>query len=140
MYLKVPAEGKYLSLIRDFVREQAQDAKASPAELESLIQAVDEAATNIVVHGYKDNPGSIELEVYTTVDTCCVILSDEAPAFDPTQAPQPDTSLPLADRPVGGLGIHLIRHCVDEMKYNPLEGGGNQLVLIKHLDQTRVQP
>lgn len=138
MYLKLPAEGKYLSLIRDFIREQAQAAKASPAPLESLIQAVDEAATNIVVHGYKEKPGTIEIEVSTTIETCCVILSDKAPAFDPTQAPQPDISLPLAERPVGGLGIHIIRHCVDEMKYCPVEGGGNQLVLIKYLHQNSI--
>jgi anti-sigma regulatory factor (Ser/Thr protein kinase) len=53
-------------------------------------------------------------------------------AFDPTQAPEVDTSLPLDQRPIGGLGIHFIRRCMDEARYQR-RANRNVLRMIKRL-------
>lgn len=133
--LSVPAERKYLSVIREYISENARAAGASQIEIDSLVQAVDEAASNIIIHGYKDGPGEIGIDLKYSEFEIHVTLRDSAPTFDPTQAPDPDIDLPLDERPVGGLGIHLIRHCVDEIRHSePLEGG-NKLVLIKNIRQ-----
>jgi serine/threonine-protein kinase RsbW len=131
--MQVSAERKLLAVIRDFVKNQAVAAGAAPGEVDDLIQAVDEAATNIIVHGYREQPGFIEIEVKTEPGLVTVILRDDAPPFDPTQVPKPDTTLPLEQRPIGGLGVHLIRHCVDEFSHDSPKHGGNELALVKYL-------
>lgn len=129
------AERKNLSAIRDFVESQMAEAGAGQKNIDDLIQAVDEAATNIIVHGYRDLPGWIEVEVRVTRRTATVILRDQAPTFHPDEAPRPDLTLPLHKRPVGGLGVYLMRKCVDELKHNTPEGGGNELFLVKRLEE-----
>ncbi len=58
-------------------------------------------------------------------------LRDLAPVFDPTRVPPPDLSVPLFDRQPGGLGIHLMRQSVDELRHRPRPGGGNELIMVK---------
>ena len=53
-------------------------------------------------------------------------------AFDLTLAPKADTALPLMERKIGGLGIHLIREMMDDVRYRHVDGN-NQIVLIKNL-------
>jgi anti-sigma regulatory factor (Ser/Thr protein kinase) len=57
-------------------------------------------------------------------------LVDEAPAFDPTDAPAPDLDSPWDQRRAGGLGCHLLRQMMDEVKYARRERG-NVLTLLK---------
>ena len=132
--LRVPAELNQLASIRDFVEEQSASAHAAKSDTADLIQAVDEAATNIIVHGYKENPGSVEIEVCLKPGALVVYLRDQAPIFDPTLVPRPNLKLSLEDRPIGGLGVHLIRECVDEFRHSARSGGGNELVLINKIE------
>jgi len=131
--LRVSAQRKHLAAIRDFIREQADEAGAGPGDIDSLVQAVDEAASNIILHGYHEEPGMIEIEVKSRPDQVAVILRDSAPFFDPTRVQAPDINLPLEQRPIGGLGIHLIRHCVDEFSHCVRDQGGNELLMVKYL-------
>jgi anti-sigma regulatory factor (Ser/Thr protein kinase) len=65
--IRVPAERRYLSAIRDFIHQFTEAAGAAPAEVDSLIQAVDEAVANVIIHGYMDGPGISMLRlVYPT--------------------------------------------------------------------------
>ena len=131
--LRVPADQKQLSVIRDFVEEQAKLVASVRSDIDDLIQAVDEAATNIIVHGYKQSPGTVEVEIRAKPGRMIVILRDTAPYFDPTQFPAPDIHKPLEERPIGGLGIHLIRQFVDKFSHTARKKGGNELTLIKYL-------
>jgi serine/threonine-protein kinase RsbW len=128
-----PAERSQLAAIRRFVAQQAEKTPAAQREIQDIVQAVDEAATNIIVHGYGDGPGQIQVEWSYLPGRITVILRDRAPFFDPTTVPEPDTSLPLFERPVGGLGVHLIRKCVDEFTYTPNSRGGNELRMVKYI-------
>ena len=127
--MRFPAERRRLADIRDFVAAQARAACASTADIDNLIQAVDELATNIIVHGYKDGPGEIEIACSTRPDAIIVTLRDRAPHFDATQAPEPNIHLPLEQRPAGGLGIYLARRCCDRFEHRSREGGGNELIV-----------
>jgi serine/threonine-protein kinase RsbW len=99
--------------------------------LECLVHAVDEAASNIIIHGYKGKPGEIEIAVNREGDNLVVRLRDHAPHFNPNNYPMPDLTLPLKKRPLGGLGIYFIRHFSDEVRYRVNEKGGNELTLVK---------
>jgi len=129
--IRVVAELPNLAVIRRFVEETATALKADRDAIDDMIQAVDESATNIIVHGYRDQPGHIEIEVIQEGNVLVVRLRDQAPLFDPTRAPPSDVTLPLERRPFGGLGIHLTRRFTDSVTYRITSEGGNELTLRK---------
>jgi serine/threonine-protein kinase RsbW len=104
----------------------------SSAVVYDVLLAVNELVMNIVSHGYRGAPGVIEIDMRRTGRALEIRLRDQAPPFDPTLVPAPDTTLPLEQRPIGGLGIHMARHFVNTMTYRPLSGGGNELTLVKN--------
>ena len=129
--LRISAELKQLVVIRRFIEETATAFKADPSAILDMLQAVDEAATNIIVHGYRGQPGMIEIEVRREGDSLVVRLRDQATPFDPTAVPPPDLTLPLEKRPLGGMGIYLARQLMDEMTHRVTSQGGNELTLVK---------
>jgi anti-sigma regulatory factor (Ser/Thr protein kinase) len=100
-----------------------------------MVQAVDEAATNAIIHGHAGEPGWVEVAVSTVGDRFVVTIEDDAPAFDPTTVPGPDLSIHPAQRRPGGMGVLLARLCVDEMSYRPRPGGGNILTLVRTFER-----
>ena len=67
------------------------------------------------------NDGALRIEVI-----------DDGQPFNPLEVPEPDTSLAMADRPIGGLGIHLLRELADEATYERRDRT-NRLVLLKRM-------
>jgi serine/threonine-protein kinase RsbW len=129
--LRVPADVGQLALIRQFVEEQARALAVEQSVVYDLVLAVNEMATNIIVHGYRGRPGEIEVVVRLAGDGIEIRLRDQAPPFDPTRAPVPDTTRPLHLRPIGGMGIHITRRMVDGMSHRVSQQGGNELTLLK---------
>jgi serine/threonine-protein kinase RsbW len=132
--LRVPADLDRLAEIRQFVEKAAAIHTADEQVVWDVVQAVDEWVANIIVHGYRHHPGSIDLVVRAARGSLVISITDRAPVFDPTRAPEPDLSLPLQQRPLGGMGIHLIRQTMDEMRHREVAGGGNELTIVKHLE------
>ncbi len=93
--------------------------------------AVEEAFTNIYEYGYDGHEGPVTVRIDVTARRVVVTLADEAPAFDPAEAPPPDLESAWDERRVGGLGCHLIRHVMDEVTYAPDGKRGNVLRLVK---------
>jgi len=135
--LRIDADLGRLADVRQFVRETATAADAPVECLEDLVQAVDEAATNIIVHGYHGQPGWLEVGTAVDGDEFVVTLEDGAPAFDPTTRPEPDLSIPPLARKPGGMGVHLMRRSTDALRYRPRPGGGNILTLVRSLEPGR---
>ena len=95
---------------------------------------IEELALNVVKHG-GGTGGAAEIEMVSDPDRVTIEISDEGRPFDPlTESPPPDTSSGVEDRPVGGLGVHLVRTLMDEASYRR-EGGRNHLTLIKRRDE-----
>jgi serine/threonine-protein kinase RsbW len=129
--LRIDADLRSLADLRSFVREAASDAGAPEACLSDIVQAVDEAATNAIVHGYAGAPGWIEASASRDRDRFTIRLEDAAPVFDPTTVPAPDLSIPPLARKPGGMGVHLMRQCTDTMSHQARPGGGNILTLVR---------
>ena len=129
--LHVTADVEQLATIRAFVERHARELGGDPFDVYDLILAVNEMATNIVVHGYRGQAGAIEIELWAFGDGIEVRLRDRAPLFDPTRAPEPDLSLPLHKRPLGGMGIHVTRELMDSLSYRVTPEGENELTLTK---------
>ena len=122
-----------LAEVRAFIRASCAELAATDDCVVDLVQAVDEAATNIVTHGYAGFPGPIEVTLDAAADRVWVVISDRAPAFDPTSVGEPNLDSPRV-RP-GGMGIHLIRAATDAMTHQDRSGGGNVLTLARTLGQ-----
>jgi anti-sigma regulatory factor (Ser/Thr protein kinase) len=92
--------------------------------------AVEEAITNIIVHGYRGGTGEIVIRCRATEEQVEVRVEDTAPAFDPLTLPEPDLTAAVEDRKIGGLGVFLIRQVMDGIAYRR-ENKKNILVLVK---------
>jgi anti-sigma regulatory factor (Ser/Thr protein kinase) len=94
--------------------------------------AVEELCSNVIEHGYGTQaPGELTLRLAVGPDGLAVTVADRAPLFDPSQAPAPDLSSDWLERRVGGLGVHLVRHVMDELRHEPRPGGGNLVTVVK---------
>ena len=131
--IRVNADVKNLAEIRRFIEASAESLQVGTAAAGEIVLAVDEAATNIILHGYRGQPGFIEIVVERQGDSLIVHLYDQAPPFDPTKVPAPDLTLPLEERPVGKLGVFLITRFMDDVIYSASPQGGNQLTLVKKI-------
>lgn len=132
--LSVPADLDRMAEIRALVRDVAVSCGAPEVCMDELVQAVDEAATNVAIHGYRGAPGDLEVAAELVGDSIVITIEDTAPAFDPTLAPEPDVSAPPESRRPGGMGIHLMRLATDSLTHSPRPGGGNILTLARRLD------
>ncbi len=95
--------------------------------------ALEEIVMNIITHGYKGrNDQIIRVEIALSLDEVTAQIEDSAPAFDPLQAPAPDTTAPLDQRQVGGLGVYLSKKLLDGLEYGYI-GGKNRVDLRKKL-------
>jgi serine/threonine-protein kinase RsbW len=119
-----------LNDMREFLEQAVLVLGGSEDDAGDLVLAVNEAVTNVLLHGYNGRPGPVILCVEVVNDDLRVILTDAAPFFDPTRVPPPDIFLPLEDRPLGGLGVHMMRQLTDELVYRPL-ADGNELAFVK---------
>jgi serine/threonine-protein kinase RsbW len=102
----------------------------------NIIQAADlaleEHLTNLMTYGFADNREH-QIEVRFTLGSQFVIeVEDDGPPFNPLDVKEVDTTAPLEQRPIGGLGIHLMRRFMDEIEYRS-EAGKNVLRMRKRL-------
>ena len=95
--------------------------------------ALEEVFTNIVRHGYVDSqPHEIVIRLGSGRDRVRISVEDDGRHFNPLLAPAADITSALAERRVGGLGIHLVRRLLDQVRYQR-RPAGNRLILIKRL-------
>jgi len=84
----------------------------------SIILMLDELLTNVVMHGYgDDDSGEIEVTVLPIANGVEVIIRDRARAFNPFSIAEPDTTLDIDERDIGGLGVHFVRKMADGFAY-----------------------
>jgi anti-sigma regulatory factor (Ser/Thr protein kinase) len=121
-----------LPRINRFVEEACDGASVDPAARFDLQLAVDEACCNVFEHAYGGSAGEIDLRFETRGRDVVITLHDHGRAFNPEVVPRPDTGRPLKERPVGGLGLHLMRKLMDKVLFAFSPELGNTLVMEKH--------
>ena len=95
--------------------------------------ALDEVLANVLSHAY-DDAGAHEIRIALAVypDALRAEIEDDGRPFDPLTVAAPDRAAALAERGVGGLGIHFVRSLMSEVAYRRI-GDRNRLVLTKAL-------
>ena len=99
-----------------------------------LALVVEELVTNLAKYGYPDAPrGSAMLRLGLENEQLTLQMIDDGQAFDPLTAPPPDLNLPPEERPVGGLGLHLVRSLAAAAHYARRDGRNHlTLTLRRH--------
>ena len=113
-----------------FAEQALAEWRLPPGRRANLMQALDEALTNVAMYAYPDDcPGPVRVRLSRVGRALELEIVDRGRPFDPTRHPAPDITAPLERRPVGGLGIHLMRCLVSGMRYRR-HGRENHLVLV----------
>jgi serine/threonine-protein kinase RsbW len=121
-----------VATLRQRVQQLLISAGGDPEAVGDLILALNEALVNSLHHGYAGQPGWLQIEIGRAGRSLVIQQYDTAPPFDPTAVPPPDTTLPLAVRPLGGMGVQMMRNFTDELHYQRTADGCNRLTFIKH--------
>lgn len=122
------ARAESLGQATEFVRRGARAANLPEAQLDELDLLIEEIVMNISRYSYPEGaPGKMTV-TYSVPrpGELTVEVGDQGVAFDPLAASPPDLTLDLALRPVGGLGIVLLRSLAKSLTYRR-EDGWNKL-------------
>ncbi|WP_037838857.1 ATP-binding protein [Streptomyces sp. NRRL S-1813] len=124
-----------LDEIARYVLDLAGRAGLSEETTYRLRLATDELATNVVMHGYRGNAGELRLVGGMEADTVWIRMEDDAPRFDPgAHCVPPQTQLPLAQRAIGGLGIHLALTALDDFSHRYADGHNSSTLVMRRHD------
>ena len=114
-----------------FVDEVVDDYKLNPDVSGSLNLALEEAVTNVIFYAYPEGTtGDVFIDASATEGAVTFTITDNGKPFDPTAHKEVDIDADLLDRPIGGLGIHLVRQIMDDVRYER-RGVRNVLILTK---------
>ena len=123
-----PAEVKELDSVLAFLEETLESSDASRKAVTGLVLALEEAFVNVANYAYEGirNDGTVRITICVYDDTAVITLRDSGMAFDPLALEDPDISASAQDRPIGGLGIFMIRKSTDSCDYQRI---GNENIL-----------
>jgi serine/threonine-protein kinase RsbW len=131
--ITVAAATEQIPVISDFVERLMSLAGFSLRKIMEIQLAMEEACTNIAKYAYPGKDGTIHIVAGMSGDRLNLIIEDEGIPFDPTAHIVALSQVDTGDRPIGGLGIHLIRSYVDGMSFESKDGK-NVLTLTKIRD------
>ena len=119
-----------------FVKGVAAKLSLERSLASKLRLAVEEAVVNVMEYAYpKGTTGQVDIRATSDGQRLRFVITDNGIPFNPTEVSQADTTLSAEERPVGGLGILLVRQLMDSINYERI-GSQNVLTLQKTLPKT----
>lgn len=119
--------------VADFIDQVCEELELSFAVISSIQLAIEEAVVNVINYAYpKNKECEAYLEVSKIDNAVYFVLSDTGVPFDPTAKTDPDLTLSADERPIGGLGIFLVKQIMNEVSYE-YSDGKNKLTMIKKI-------
>ncbi|MBQ6038331.1 MAG: SpoIIE family protein phosphatase [Bacteroidaceae bacterium] len=129
---------KAVKTLNDFIKDVNLSLEIDPSLGMSLRLAVEEAVVNVMDYAYPPGTeGEMTIDVDVTADRLRYTLTDQGMSFAPTDVMRADTTLSVEDRPIGGLGIFLVRNLMDVINYERFEGK-NVLTMWKNIDNLKI--
>ena len=133
--LVLPNDVQEVPKLAGFIDEFCETCGIDMSTTMSLNLAIEEAVVNVMDYAYPNGgKGDVYIEAECDNDVMTFIIRDNGIPFDPTKASEVDTTLSAEERPIGGLGIHLVRTIMDTEEYNYTDGQ-NVLTLKKKLNK-----
>ncbi len=131
--IRVPARLENLKKLVEFALGALRRAGVGEREAAAVHLAIDEACTNCISYAYPEGqPGEIELACRIEPGEIVFTIRDRGRPFNPLETKPPDLSLGIEDRPIGGLGVFLMKKSCDRLEYRR-EAGTNVLTIGKKI-------
>jgi len=126
-----------------FVENFGERHHLTSDDVSALNLMLDEVVINVIAHGYRrqesgarrredDRSETFLVSLSLDHDVVTIRVEDTAAAFDPADAPPPNLDVPLEQRQVGGLGIHIVRSLTDSLQHQRI-GNRNVLTMTRHV-------
>ena len=132
--ITVEAVTDSISRVTAFVDEELERIGCPMKANMQLDICIDEIFGNIANYAYGSGSGNatVQLDFDEAERVVTLTFIDSGMAFDPRDAPEPDTTSPLEERPIGGLGLFMVKNMTDSLDYRR-EGGCNILTIAKRI-------
>lgn len=131
--LHIKNELEQLRLLDELLTQVTSGCQLNSRLEKEMRLALEEAVTNVILYAY---PGEKDKDIYISItsgkEELKTVIIDSGLAFNPLEKQEPDLSLPLEERPIGGLGIFLVKQLMTEVKYSRSENK-NILTMIKNI-------
>ena len=119
--LTLPNDINTIPQLNEFIDTVCEELEIDMAM--SLNLAMEEAVVNVMDYAYPEGTeGEVDIEAIADEAQLHFTISDSGKPFDPTAKEEVDTTLSAEERPIGGLGIHLIRQLMDNISYERKDG------------------
>ena len=122
--ITIPAKIENMTVVTDFLSSHMESAGVPVKQIYVINTAADEIFSNIAKYAYPQDTGDVTIRLETDTKGVQVTFTDEGVPFDPLEMPEPDTTLSVQEREIGGLGILLVKRLMDETQYK-YENGKN---------------
>lgn len=119
-----------LSNVMGWVEHELEDTDCSGKMRMQISVCVEEIFINIAQYAYESPGGEVSLELLNESGILLLRFSDSGRPFDPLSNQEPDIKMQAEERPIGGLGIHIVKKMMDEVNYS-FENGKNILTMKK---------
>ena len=121
--MTISATSDQLSRVLKEVCAFASQSGASEEKIGQIELVLEEILVNIINYAYPQKPGTIEIryQLFQASQLKLEIIDNGIP-FDPLSIPEADTEAPLEERPIGGLGIFLVRNIAESVDYQSQQG------------------
>lgn len=121
--------------LAEFIDQVCEIAGMDMGTTMQLNLAAEEAVVNVMNYAYPSGTeGTVEISAQTVDGEIALTILDSGKPFDPTAKEDADTTLTAEERPIGGLGIHLVRQIMDKVTYQRTADGHNVLRMSKKID------
>lgn len=111
-----------LALLYEFLERLADSCGICTPQQMEIKLALDEAVTNVIQYAYPGTTGDIRIDIECENRQLKITITDKGIAFNPLENKEPDITLPLEERPIGGLGIFLVKQLMADVSYRRSEG------------------
>ena len=106
-----------LHLLLDLLESELEKHGCNMKITTSLLIAIEEIFVNVSKYAYPNSTGNVTVKFDFINDDVVFTFIDSGIPFDPVAKQDPDITLNAEDRPIGGLGIYMVKKTMDEMKY-----------------------
>jgi anti-sigma regulatory factor (Ser/Thr protein kinase) len=118
-HLTLPNKIEAIHQLSEFIDGFCEEIGIGMDVCSSLNLAVEEVVVNVISYAYPmGTTGYVDIEIEADKEILTVVISDTGVPFDPTKKADADITLSAEERPIGGLGIHLVRKIMDEVSYD----------------------
>ena len=130
--ITLPNDIATITQLSELVETVCEEKGLDMALTMNLNLALEEAVVNVMSYAYPNSQGDVKVDIIIDDQKVVSILTDSGIPFDPTQKGDVDTTLPAEERPIGGLGIHLVKQIMDKVSYQYVDNQ-NILTLEKNI-------